>query len=106
MKSMKYGVVNYMLKPVRIQEIQILWQYAFRKRMQDSGRLSKQLKPKINKDDEEEANIHIFDSSASEDDAFQRKPRVIWTEELHKIFVAAVQALGNSKPLAASELFL
>ncbi|GLT36063.1 hypothetical protein SLA2020_104680 [Shorea laevis] len=99
MKSMKYGVVNYMLKPVRIQEIQILWQYVFRKRMQDSGRISKQLKPKMNKGDEEEANIHTFDGSASEDDAFQRKTRVIWTKELHNIFVAAVQALGdNAKP--------
>ena len=112
MKGVTHGACDYLIKPVRIEALKNIWQHVVRKKKKeyrdteqsgsvDEGKPSdgnangnddysssanewKTSSSKKRKDDEEEAD----DSSAL------KKPRVVWSFELHQQFVAAVNQLG------------
>ncbi|XP_050378160.1 two-component response regulator ARR12 [Argentina anserina] len=122
MKGIDHGACDYMLKPVRIEELKNIWQHVIRKKKSDTkdqkkssieekacnetgegvqgpsptgssdqnGKLNKKRKDQY-RDEEEESED---DEHETEDSLSQKKPRVVWSGELHRKFVAAVNQLG------------
>ncbi|KAL2318032.1 hypothetical protein Fmac_031908 [Flemingia macrophylla] len=124
MKGITHGACDYLLKPVRIEELQIIWQHVIRRRKTDdskdhnktsnqnkpnadncNGRVSeatgnsdKNEKPsKKRKDQDEDDDEDHEDDHYNEDPSSQKKPRVVWSMELHSKFVCAVNQLGIDK---------
>ncbi|CAH2077306.1 unnamed protein product [Thlaspi arvense] len=111
MKGVKHGACDYLLKPVRIEELKNIWQHVVRKsklkKMKsslsngdsdgnpDQNRLKANRKRKDQfqeEEDEEERG-----GNENDDPTAQKKPRVLWTRELHNKFLAAVDHLGVEK---------
>lgn len=113
MKGIKHGACDYLLKPVRIEELKNIWQHVVRKKKRDVGASDKfedkqrlndsgeyhssdgpdgSLKhPKKRKEEEDDTELENEDPSTS------KKPRVVWSVELHQKFVHAVNQLGIDK---------
>nr|CAD1837390.1 unnamed protein product [Ananas comosus var. bracteatus] len=123
MKGIKHGACDYLIKPVRMEELKNIWQHVVRKKwsdnrdnehsgsLEDSGsnkRLineteyassvnegaddsSKSQKKKREVKEEEDGEQENGDPSSS------KKPRVVWSVELHQQFVNAVNQLGIDK---------
>jgi len=116
MKGIEHGACDYLLKPVRLKEVQIIWQHVIRKKKtskrsnhdapnsdsgngKDSagtGNSDQNEKPSrkrkdTNKDDSEEENEDDYEN---DDQTAQKKPRTVWSADLHRKFVAAVNQLG------------
>ncbi|XP_077221896.1 two-component response regulator ORR24-like isoform X2 [Tasmannia lanceolata] len=124
MKGITHGACDYLLKPVRFEELKNIWQHVIRRRKVEpkyhnnsghgddgenlhhgmdeagqsaittgpadlNGKLSKKRKDQNEEDDDE------FDGN--EDPSAQKKPRVVWSVDLHRKFVAAVNQLGIDK---------
>ena len=121
MRGIKHGACDYLIKPVRIEELKNIWQHVIRKKwnenreleysgsMDDSDR-SKHVvddaeyassvndggdgswkshkKKRDAKEDEDDGELDHEDPSSS------KKPRVVWSVELHQQFVSAVSQLG------------
>lgn len=112
MKGITHGACDYLLKPVRIEELKNIWQHVVRRKKfdnkdrsnldnQDKSRhgscevtadqkLNKKRKDQ-NEDDDEDCDEN---GNENEDPTTQKKPRVVWSVELHRKFVAAVNQLG------------
>ncbi|CAK7333239.1 unnamed protein product [Dovyalis caffra] len=118
MKGVTHGACDYLIKPIRVEELKNIWQHVVRNRknewkdLEQSGsveeggdRLQKQSEDadysssanegswknsKRRKDEEEEAEER-------DDTSTLKKPRVVWSVELHQQFVAAVNQLGIDK---------
>lgn len=133
MKGITHGACDYLLKPVRIEELKNIWQHVIRRKKFDSknqknsgshdrtnggsgegelgsagtgnldqnGKINKKRKDQDEDDDEDQdENGHDTD-----DPSAQKKPRVVWSVELHRKFVAAVNQLGiDSKFLTTTEV--
>uniref|UniRef100_A0A5B6ZJF2 Two-component response regulator n=1 Tax=Davidia involucrata TaxID=16924 RepID=A0A5B6ZJF2_DAVIN len=117
MKGITHGACDYLLKPVRIEELKNIWQHVIRRRKFDSkgqnksgkpyqenggqgpgdsdqnGKLNRKRKDQIEEEDEENDE----DGQNNDDPSTQKKPRVVWSVELHRKFVAAVHQLGIDK---------
>ncbi|CAI8607905.1 unnamed protein product [Vicia faba] len=114
MKGITHGACDYLLKPVRLKEVQIIWQHVIRKKKgkrsnSDSingidsavtGSSDQNVKPyrkrkdkNENKDEEENED----DDDDDEDPSAQKKPRVVWNADMHHMFVSAVNQLGIDK---------
>ncbi|KAF3452982.1 hypothetical protein FNV43_RR03415 [Rhamnella rubrinervis] len=125
MKGITHGACDYLLKPVRFEELKNIWQHVIRRRKSDSkdqnnplnldktchgteggkgmettgnsdqnGKLSRKRKDQIEDEDEEDEGS----GHENEDDpSTQKKPRVVWSVELHHKFVSAVKQLGLEK---------
>ena len=114
MKGVTHGACDYLIKPVRIEALRNIWQHVVRKRknewkdVEQSGSVEdgdRQQKPSEDVDYSSSANEGNWKSSKKrkdeEEDAEERddtstlkKPRVVWSVELHQQFVAAVNQLG------------
>ncbi|CAA0817543.1 Two-component response regulator ARR2 [Striga hermonthica] len=117
MKGVTHGACDYLIKPVRMEALKNIWQHLVRKRQhewkekdlleQHSGSVDEQKPPedldyslsvneenwntsKKRKDEEDEA-------VDKEDASSLKKPRVVWSVELHQQFVSAVNQLGIDK---------
>jgi len=116
MKGIDHGACDYLLKPVTLKEVQMIWQHVVRKKKtskrsnldapnSDSGngidsartgnfdqneKPSRKRKEK-NEDDDEDENE---DDRDNDDSMAQKKPRVVWSADLHRKFLAAVKQLG------------
>ncbi|KAJ4957902.1 hypothetical protein NE237_025013 [Protea cynaroides] len=126
MKGIAHGAVDYLLKPVRIEELKNIWQHVLRRRKFDSkdqnnsnhpekpqgsgesgqgnlagGNADKNAKQnRKRKDQDEDEDEDCEDNGLENEDpdtATQKKPRVVWSVELHRKFVAAVNQLGIDK---------
>lgn len=122
MKGISHGAVDYLVKPVRIQELKNIWQHVVRKKkfeyrgqskalnqdkargktgefgqgatsttacVDQSAKVNKRRKDQIEDEDEEGD-----DGNENEDPSSQKKARVVWSVDLHKKFVAAVNQIG------------
>lgn len=118
MKGITHGACDYLLKPVRIEELKNIWQHVVRRKKIDpkdrnssdiqdkphhgggegagignsdqNGKLNKRRKDQ-NEDEDEEREEN---ENENEDQSTQKKPRVVWSVDLHRKFVAAVNQLG------------
>ncbi|KAA8521671.1 hypothetical protein F0562_012339 [Nyssa sinensis] len=131
MKGITHGACDYLLKPVRIEELKNIWIHLVRRKKFDPKDWNKSDKPhrenggqgltgkadsdwngKLNKkrkdqtEDEDEDEEHEKNRHNNEDPSTQKKPRVVWSMELHRKFVAAVHQLGIDKAVPKSILDL
>lgn len=139
MKGITHGACDYLLKPVRIEELRNIWQHVVRRKFStresvnldtyeecnkppsadseyvygqvtcgspdQSGRPSKKRKEYHSGEEEDEDE----DSSGQDNDdpSAPKRPRVVWSVELHRKFVAAVNHLGiDSKNLPIPSFLL
>lgn len=126
MKGITHGACDYLVKPVRVEELRNIWQHVVRKKkvIPKLGDRSKSddrdqqgseggqgpslignvdQNGKINrkrKDEEEEGEGEENDHDDDDESSTQKKPRVVWSIDLHGKFVEAVNQLG-----VESELF-
>ncbi|KAG1330572.1 Two-component response regulator ORR21 [Cocos nucifera] len=122
MQGIRHGACDYLIKPVRIEELKNIWQHVIRKKWQDNreaehsdsfedsdrnrrvtsdaennssgndatdNAIKSQKKRRDGKEDDE-GELDNSDSSS-------KKPRVVWSVELHQQFVNAVNQLGIDK---------
>nr|KYP70278.1 Two-component response regulator ARR12 [Cajanus cajan] len=123
MKGIAHGACDYLLKPVRMEELKNIWQHVIRRKKFDSKEKKKTSnldKPtsdsgnglgssgagnseqnekltKKRKDQDEDEDEEQENDQDNEDPSTQKKPRVVWSVELHRKFVAAVNQLGIDK---------
>ncbi|GAA0146358.1 winged helix/forkhead transcription factor [Lithospermum erythrorhizon] len=120
MKGVTHGACDYLIKPVRMEALKNIWQHVVRKKkkewkdtkdVEQSGSVEdgdRQLKASEDVDYSSSANEGNWKSSKKrkdeDDDPDERddtstlkKPRVVWSVELHQQFVAAVNQLGIDK---------
>lgn len=119
MKGVTHGACDYLIKPIRIEELKNIWQHVVRKRKHEWKEVEQSASAddgdrqqnNNNKHDSEDAD---YSSSATEgnwksskrrkeeeddleekdDSSALKKPRVVWSVELHQQFVCAVNQLG------------
>ncbi|KAJ8648454.1 hypothetical protein MRB53_001477 [Persea americana] len=100
MMGIRHGACDYLIKPVRIEELKNIWQHVIRKKWNENKELEHsgtddtwkaQKKRRDTKGDEDEDELESDDPSTS------KKPRVVWSVELHQQFVSAVNQLGIDK---------
>ncbi|KAK4338910.1 hypothetical protein RND71_040372 [Anisodus tanguticus] len=119
MRGVTHGAYDYLIKPVRIEALKNIWQHVVRKKKHDwkdnnfdqSGSMEegdRQQKLSEDVDYSSSANEGNWKNSKKrkeeEDEADERddtstlkKPRVVWSVELHQQFVQAVHQLGIDK---------
>ncbi|ESR66874.1 Two-component response regulator ARR18 [Citrus sinensis] len=125
MKGITHGACDYLLKPVRIEELKNIWQHVIRRKKvgpkdqnkslnqensrvgageggqgamstgnsDQNGKSNRKRKDQDGDEDEDGDD----DGQENEDSTTQKKPRVVWTPELHRKFVGAVNQLGVDK---------
>ncbi|KAK9115118.1 hypothetical protein Syun_021915 [Stephania yunnanensis] len=123
MRGIKHGACDYLLKPVRMEELRNIWQHVVRKKWSGSKDFEQSSieendrhkrggddtdyassvnegtdaswktakKRKDTKEEEEDGELEDNDPATS------KKPRVVWSVELHQQFVNAVSQLGLDK---------
>ncbi|KAF7808599.1 two-component response regulator ORR21-like [Senna tora] len=123
MKGIRHGACDYLIKPVREEELRNIWQHVVRKMCnenkehENSCSLEDNDRNKRGNDDTEYASSVIDtaegtaklskkrgslkedddDELENEDPSTSKKPRVVWSVELHQQFVSAVNQLGLDK---------
>ncbi|CAI8587311.1 unnamed protein product [Vicia faba] len=124
-KGITHGACDYLLKPVRLEELKNIWQHVFRKKktysnyqnkasnedrvanilggnsqniLENNGDQNKRISKRRKDRDEEGEEDEEGEGTGDEDDpSSQKKPRVVWSVDLHKKFVYAVNQLGLEK---------
>ncbi|XP_068658326.1 two-component response regulator ORR21-like [Aristolochia californica] len=127
MRGIKHGACDYLIKPVRMEELKNIWQHVIRKKWNDNKEIENsgsvedtekhnkriavdeadyassvnegadgsgwkaQKKRREAKEEDDDGELDNDDPSAS------KKPRVVWSVELHQQFVSAVNQLGIDK---------
>ncbi|KAJ0749643.1 putative response regulator and transcription factor RR-A-type family [Helianthus annuus] len=111
MKGVSHGACDYLMKPVCIEELCNIWQHVIRRKVEsksqskskhnheesDQGNKGGDHNEKLNrkrKDEEDEEN-----GNESDDPTTKKKPRVVWSIDLHRKFVAAINQLGIEKTM-------
>lgn len=122
MKGVTHGAVDYLCKPVRVEELKNIWQHVVRRRKFEQKNQDKSSSGdrtdsvigegvqgasigtnsdpnrkayrKRNDQNDEEEDDGEENGRENEDSSSQKKPRVVWSVELHRKFVAAVNQLG------------
>lgn len=118
MKGITHGACDYLLKPVRIEQLRTIWQHVVRRRScdaknngndnddsgkklqlvsaeGDNGGLNRNKRTsRKGRDDNGDDGDDSDENSNENDTSTQKKPRVVWSVELHRKFVAAVNQLG------------
>lgn len=123
MKGVRHGACDYLIKPIREEELKNIWQHVVRKKWNEN----REVEPSgsLEDDDPQKRGIEDveFASSVNEategiiktqkkrrdgkeeddgelendDPSTSKKPRVVWSVELHQQFVSAVNQLGIDK---------
>lgn len=123
MKGVTHGACDYLIKPVRIEALKNIWQHVVRKRKTDgkdpdqSGggdEGDQQLKGSDDADYSSSANEckstkkrrdqEDEDAEDRDDSSSLKRPRVVWSVELHQQFMAAVNNLGIDSMVSFSHL--
>ncbi|KAI8020926.1 Two-component response regulator ORR21 [Camellia lanceoleosa] len=123
MRGIRHGACDYLIKPIREEELKNIWQHVVRKKWSEnkehehSGSLDDTDRHKRGSDDAEyassvneetegllktqkkrrEAKDEDDGELENDDSATAKKPRVVWSVELHQQFVGAVNQLGIDK---------
>ncbi|KAI7728543.1 hypothetical protein M8C21_001061 [Ambrosia artemisiifolia] len=115
MKGITHGACDYLVKPVRLEELRNIWQHVIRRKVESkpqSRTNNNQEKPsneggqdagsgdpngKLNRKRKDEDEDVEDNGNEDDDPSTQKKPRVVWSIDLHRKFVAAVNQLGIEK---------
>ncbi|XP_008790853.1 two-component response regulator ARR1-like isoform X2 [Phoenix dactylifera] len=119
MKGVTHGACDYLIKPVRMEALRNIWQHVVRKRrnelkeLEHSGSAEENDRQKRALEDGDNAssasegnwkNVKRRKDGKEEEEVEERedpstlkKPRVVWSVDLHQQFVAAVNQLGVDK---------
>ncbi|KAK7303726.1 hypothetical protein RJT34_14639 [Clitoria ternatea] len=115
MKGVTHGACDYLIKPVRIEALKNIWQHVVRKRksgwkdLEQSGSVEEGDRPPKGSDDGDYSSSlnegkaskkrrdEEEDGEERDDSSTLKKPRVVWSVELHQQFMAAVNQLGIDK---------
>ncbi|KAG8058293.1 hypothetical protein GUJ93_ZPchr0002g24280 [Zizania palustris] len=121
MKGITHGACDYLLKPVRLEQLRTIWQHVVRRRNCDAknrgndddagekaqgmnnegasigANRNKRQSWKSRDDNGDDDDDSDENSNGNADSSTQKKPRVVWSGELHRKFVAAVNQLGIEK---------
>ncbi|GAA0187416.1 winged helix/forkhead transcription factor [Lithospermum erythrorhizon] len=121
MKGVTHGACDYLVKPVRLEELRNIWQHVIRKKKRSPDHQKKTSdedkfhqghadlgqdpsltcnsdhKGKINKKRKDDDDVSDENEPDSDDPSSQKKPRVVWSIDLHRKFVTAVNQLGIEK---------
>lgn len=122
MKGITHGACDYLLKPARMEELKNIWQHIVRRKKLEPKERSKFAnvvkssdgsgagehgpvlpsnvdpngKPDKKRKDQTENGEEDSEENGHENDdqSTQKKPRVVWSVDLHRKFVSAVKQLG------------
>ncbi|XP_043717940.1 two-component response regulator ARR10-like [Telopea speciosissima] len=101
MKGIKHGARDYLIKPIRKEEIQNIWQHVIRKNLfqPNESFFKKEIADQNSKSTkrqraESKEKENILNNDSGEDSSTNKKQRVVWTPKLHKKFIDAVQEIG------------
>ncbi|KAL4311072.1 hypothetical protein GQ457_01G021510 [Hibiscus cannabinus] len=114
MNGVTNGACDYLIKPVSIEALKNIWQHVVRKRknewkqFEQSGSLVEgDRKLKQSEDSDNSCTVNggnrksskkrkedEHETEETDDTSVVKKPRVVWSVELHQQFVAAVNQLG------------
>ncbi|CAL0334446.1 unnamed protein product [Lupinus luteus] len=118
MKGVTHGACDYLIKPVRIEALKNIWQHVVRRRkngwkdLEQSGSVDegdRHVKASDDVDYSSSANEgksskkrrdEEEDPDERDDSSTLKKPRVVWSVELHQQFMAAVNQLGLDSMLS------
>ncbi|KAH7434275.1 hypothetical protein KP509_06G008700 [Ceratopteris richardii] len=104
MKGILHGACDYLIKPVRIEELRNIWQHVMRRR---AGHAI--LRPEMNIDQPDDSEVReegyrkrkdvleIPDDRTEDINSSPKRARVNWSQQLHQQFVSAVNQLGIDK---------
>ncbi|KAK6930898.1 SANT/Myb domain [Dillenia turbinata] len=106
LKGIQNGACHYLIKPVREEDMKIIWQHVAKKKISEvrdeqkpSGSNQNVKKRKVNGKNHE-VNDSRPDSSSA------KKLRISWTEDLHQKFLRAVHQIGIDKAVPKKILTL
>lgn len=110
MRGIKHGACDYLLKPVRLEELRNIWQHVVRKLVspilvskEESGELDEYPKHQDNADFDatsRKRKERLEDETQLVEDVNNlKKARIVWSPELHQQFVNAVNYLGVDSKL-------
>ncbi|KAK9018400.1 hypothetical protein V6N11_001376 [Hibiscus sabdariffa] len=106
LKGIIHGACDYLLKPIQMESVRLIWQHIVRRRkhklrdfqlpannmpVKDEA-ISQSLK-RLRENEEEDRDSN--EEESSNEVTTTKKRRVIWTQELHEIFVAALNQLDH-----------
>lgn len=120
MKGIIHGACDYLVKPVSLKELRNIWQHVVKKNIGSYKKIiggpsrhllpssesapsgSRKRKENVQEDSgdngDDDSDREEEDGDGSEQDGDEssnrKKPRVVWSQELHQKFVHAVQQLG------------
>ncbi|XP_068659014.1 two-component response regulator ARR2-like isoform X2 [Aristolochia californica] len=119
MKGVTHGACDYLIKPVRMEAVKNIWQHVVRKKrnelkdLEHSGSVEDSDRNKKASDDDYASSVNEGswrnskrrkdvkdeedEGEEREDSSTLKKPRVVWSVDLHQQFVAAVNQLGIDK---------
>ena len=114
MKGITHGACEYLVKPVRIKELKNIWQHVVRKKTnivnhirKDKDNVYQRVQRGINEQEHSGANRNECSKKKKNDIDYsdenkentiavanRKRPRVVWTPELHGRFLEAVERLN------------
>ena len=101
MKYITNGASDFLIKPLRIEELKNIWQHVFRKQIGAEHRKCNiaqhidQLSYRTTTEATATLDSEIRENNGTVTDILDlRKSRLIWTMQLHRQFIAAVNSLG------------
>lgn len=108
MQGITHGACDYLIKPIRMEELRNIWQHVIRrkgKRGSMQGELDEISRGAESQDHSSKKRKELLEMEDCSMDGINslKKARVNWSIELHRQFVDAVNQLGvDSKNLSSS----
>ncbi|MFS7947248.1 putative response regulator and transcription factor RR-A-type family [Helianthus anomalus] len=111
MKGITHGACDYLVKPVRLEELRNIWQHVIRRKVesksQSKSNHNHEKSDQGNEGGDQNENLNRKRKDAEEDDeengnenddpTTKKKPWIVWSIGLHRKFVAATNQLGIEK---------
>lgn len=116
MRGVQHGACDYLLKPIRMKELRNIWQHVYRKKIHDHDPALEEMLIITNPNPPSQSPCFFSDitppTTKKRKDFLEdhkdfisssKKPRVVWTVDLHQKFVKAVNLIGfESQSLSIS----